>query len=190
LYLPYAQNPTVVVTLMARTAGMRPESIAPAIRDAVRAADPGAPVSYEKSFEGVIEETFARPREMAWLVGAFAAFALLLSAIGVYGVMAHVTTARTREIGIRMALGARPLDIVSLIVGHALTLTAVGVAAGVVLAPMALRLLGGVLFGVGPFDPATLVIVSALLGTISIAAAAIPALRATRAAWKEFTCAA
>ena len=186
LYLPYAQNPTIVVTLMARTSGRPAESAAPAIRDAVRAADPQAPVSYEKSFDAVIQETFARPREMAWLVGAFAAIALILSAVGVYGVMAYLTTARTREIGIRIALGATPADIVSLIVSHAMTLTAIGIATGVVLAPMALRLTSGLLFGVGPFNPATLLAVSVLLAGVSMAASTIPALRAARLASVSF----
>jgi predicted permease len=186
LYLPYAQHPTIVVTLMARTTGRPAETAASAIRDAVRAADPQAAVSYEKSFDAIIGETFARPREMAWLVGTFAALALILSAVGVYGVMAYLATARTREIGIRMALGATSADIVWLIVGHAMTLTAIGVAIGVVLAPMALRLTSGLLFGVGPFDPATLVTVVALLTVVSIAASTIPAVRAARLASVSF----
>jgi predicted permease len=186
LYLPYAQNPTIVVTLLARTSGRPPESAASAIRDAVRAADPQAAVSYEKSFDAVVEETFARPREMAWLVGAFAGLALILSAVGVYGVMAYLTAVRTREIGIRIALGATALDIVTLIVGHAMMLTAAGAAIGVVLAPMALRLMGGLLFGVGPLNPATLLAVVALLTAVSIGASTIPAFRATRSASASF----
>ncbi len=186
LYLPYAQNPTLVITLMARTSGRPAESAVSAIHEAVRAADPQAPVSYEKSLDAVIEETFARPREMAWLVGSFAAIALVLSAVGVYGVMAFLTAARTREIGIRIALGATPADIVSLVVGHAMTLTVIGIAVGAVLAPMALRLASGLLFGVGPFNPATLLAVSALLAGVSIAASAIPAVRAARLASVSF----
>jgi putative ABC transport system permease protein len=171
---------------MARTTGRPAETAASAIRDAVRAADPQAAVSYEKSFDAIIEETFARPREMAWLVGTFAALALILSTVGVYGVMAYLATARTREIGIRMALGASSADIVWLIVGHAMTLPAIGGAIGVVLAPMALRLTSGLLFGVGPFDPATLVTVVALLTVVSIAASTIPAVRASRLASVSF----
>jgi ABC-type antimicrobial peptide transport system permease subunit len=117
---------------------------------------------------------------LAWLVGAFVAIALILSAVGVYGVMAYLTTARTREIGIRIALGATPLDVVLLIVSHAMTLTAIGIAIGVILAPMALRLTSGLLFGVGPFNPATLLTVSVLLAGVSIAASVIPAVRAAR----------
>jgi putative ABC transport system permease protein len=134
----------------------------------------------------LIQETFARPRELAWLVGAFAVLALVLSAVGVYGVIAYLTAARTREIGIRIALGATAFDIVSLIVHHAMALTAVGVAIGVVLAPMALRLTSGLLFGVGPFDPVTLLTVAALLAGVSIAASTIPAVRAARLASVSF----
>ena len=180
LYLPYAQNPTTTVTLMARTSGQPPETVAPAIREAVRAVDAQSPVSYEQSFEEVIQETFARPREVAWLVAAFAVLALVLSALGVYGVMAHLTAVRTREIDIRLALGATSGDIVGLIVGQGAVLTAVGVGIGIVLAPMVLRVISGLLFGVGPYSPTTLLAVSALLAGVSIAASAIPALRAAR----------
>ena len=186
LYLPYAQNPTSTVTLMARVSGRPAERATRAIRDAVRAADPQLALSYEQTFDDVIQETFARPRELTWLVGAFAVLALVLSAVGVYGVMAYLTTARTREIGIRIALGATPFDIVSLIVGRAITLTAVGVAIGIVLASMALRLTSGLLFGVGPFDPVTLLTVAVILAGVSIVASTIPAFRAARLASASF----
>ena len=179
LYLPYAQNPTVVVTMLARTSGGTAETAAPAIRDAVRAVDPRLPVSYEMTFDDVVRETFARPREVAWLVGVFAALAFALSAVGVYGVMAYSTTARAREIGIRIALGASRSDIVVLIVGQALVLTAIGVLVGVAATPLSLRLARGLLFGVGPFDPWTLAAVAAALALVSASAAAIPAYRAS-----------
>ncbi len=182
VYLPYAQNPTTVLTLLARTTSRPPEALAPALREAVRAADPEAPVSQERSFEAVVGETFARPREMAWVVGAFAALALVLSAVGVYGVMAFATHVRAQEISIRSALGATPADVVSLVLGQASRLTAAGVALGVVLAPLALRLAGGLLFGVSPSSPGTLVSVAGLLAGVSLAASMIPALRAARRA--------
>ena len=180
LYLPYAQNPTVVVTIVARTKGAPPEAILPAIRAAVRAADPQLPVSGERSFESMIGETFAAPRTMAWLIGAFAAVALVLSAAGVYGVMAYVTAARTREIGIRVALGATRAGIASLIVGHAMKMTAAGLAIGIVITPIALRLLQGLLFGVGPFDVTTVLAVVCLLTGVSLAASLVPVARALR----------
>src|SRR6266853_1443252 len=180
LYLPYSQNPTVVVTIVARTGGAPPESIAPNIRDAVRAADPQLPVSGEQSFDAMVGETFAAPRTMAWLIGAFAVLALVLSAAGVYGVMAYVTAARTREIGIRVALGATRTDIASLIVGQAMRMTTVGLAIGIGLAPIALRLLQGLLFGVGPFDVTTLLTVAGLLTVVALTASLVPVARALR----------
>jgi len=180
LYLPYAQNPTVVLTVVARTKGAPPESIRASIRRAVRDVDPQLPVSGERSVESMIGETFAAPRTMAWLIGAFAALALVLSAAGVYGVMAYVTAARTREIGIRVALGATRADIASLIAGHAMRMTAAGLAVGSLLAPLALRLLQGLLFGVRPFDPTTLVAVAGLLAAVSLAASLVPVARAMR----------
>ncbi|HEV3141595.1 MAG TPA: ADOP family duplicated permease [Vicinamibacterales bacterium] len=180
LYLPYAQNPTVVVTLIARAASGRAENAASAIRNAVAAVDPQLPVSYEMSFDDVVRETFARPREAAWLIGAFALLAFALAAIGVYGVMAYSTTARAKEIAIRIALGATRRDIVRLIVGQAMALTAIGVAIGIAATPLSLRLASGLLFGVRAFDPSTLAAVAAALAVVSGCAAAIPAYRAAR----------
>ena len=182
LYLPYAQNPTVVVTLMARARGPAAEMAAPGMREAVRSADPQLPLSYEMTFDDVVRETFARPREAAWLIAAFAALAFALSAIGVYGVVAYSTTARAKEIAIRMALGASRSDIVALIVRQSMVLTAVGVVVGVAATPLSLRLVRGLLFGVEPFDPWTLGAVAAALAVVSACAAAIPAWRAARSA--------
>ena len=105
---------------------------------------------------------------------------LVLSAVGVYGVMAHLAAARTQEIGIRIALGARHGDVVWLIVGQAVRLALVGAAIGAVCTPLALRLAGGLLFGVGRFDPVTLAAVAIVLTLVAALAAAIPAHRAAR----------
>jgi putative ABC transport system permease protein len=181
LYLPYAQAPTPVLTVVAKTSGAPAEAAASAIRNAVRAVDPRLPVSYEMTFDEVVRDTFARPREMAWIIGTFAGLALLLSAIGVYGVMAYVTTARTREIGIRIALGASRADIIRLVVGHALKLTAAGAVIGVAVTPLALQVVRSLLFGVSPFDPWTLGAVALGLAIVSSIASVIPAIRAARA---------
>jgi hypothetical protein len=179
VYLPYAQNPTRILTLVARTSDAR--AAATAIRDAVRTADPDQPSFDERTLDDVRRETFARPRELAWLVGAFAALALVLSAIGVYGVMAYLTGARSREIGIRVALGATTPDILTLVVGDAMKLTAVGVAAGVAASPVALRLASASVFGLSAWNPLALAGVAVLLTAVCAAAAAIPAYRAARA---------
>ena len=180
IYLPYAQAPTPVLTLVAKTTGAPAETAAPVLREAVRAIDPRLPVSYEMTYDAMVRDTFSRPREMAWILGAFAVLALLLSSIGVYGVMAYSTAARAREIGIRIALGASRGDILRLVLGRTLALTAAGVAVGLAATPLALRLASGLLFGVRPFDPATLAGVAAALTLVSGSAAAVPAWRAAR----------
>ena len=180
LYLPYAQNPTVVATVVARAARGPAQTAAAAIREAVRAVDPDLPVSYEMTFDDVVRETFARPRELAWLIGSFAALALALAAGGVYGVMAYLTTARAREISIRMALGATRGDVVRLVVRDAMKLAAAGVAIGLVATPLAFRFLSATVYGVSPFSPAVLTSVAAALALVCGAAAAIPAVRAAR----------
>ncbi len=180
MYLPYAQAPTPVLTLIAKTTGAPAATAAAAIRAAVRAVDPRLPVSYEMSYDDIVRDTFARPREMAWIIGTFAALALLLSALGVYGVMSYLTAARAREIGIRVALGASRSNIVRLVVGHALKPTLAGMAIGSVATPVALRSARSLLFGVSAFDPWTLGTVALGLGAVAVVASAIPAWRALR----------
>jgi putative ABC transport system permease protein len=180
IYLPYAQNPTVVSTIVARAAHGPANTAAAAIRQAVHDVDPELPLSYEMTFDDVLRETFARPRELAWLIGSFAALALLLAAIGVYGVMAFMTTARAREIAIRMALGAGERDVVRLIVGDAMRLAAVGIAIGVTAVPLAFRLLNATVYGVARWNPVVLTVVAATLAVICAVASAVPAWRAAR----------
>jgi predicted permease len=182
LYVAYAQHPTVVATLVARAARGPAQSAAAAMRVAVRAVDPDLPLSYEMTFDDVLRETFARPRELAWLIGSFAALALVLSAIGVYGVMAFLTTARAREIAIRMALGATRAGVVGLVVRDAMKLAVVGVAAGVIATPLAFRLIAAIVYGVGPWNPAILTSVACALALICAGASALPAWRAARGA--------
>jgi putative ABC transport system permease protein len=180
LYLPYAQNPTAVVTIMTRTRGAT--ATASPIREAVRSVDPQLPVSYEHSFDELLRETFARPRELAWLIGSFAGLALLLAAVGVYGVVAFLTTTRAREIAIRMALGATRVGIVKLILRGAMTLAAVGVAVGLVATPLAFRLLRAAVYGVEPWSPSLLASVAVLIAVVCAIASAVPAWRAARTA--------
>jgi putative ABC transport system permease protein len=188
LYLPYAQNPTVVATVMARSRGPVTAAAA-AIRDAVRAVDPELPVSYEMTFDDILRETFARPRELAWLIGSFAGLALLLSAIGVYGVMAFLTTARSKEIAIRVALGATRMNVVGLVARDAMKLAAAGVAAGLIATPLTFKVLSAAAYGVDAWNPALLAVVAVALSVVCAGGAAIPAWRAARDASASFRCA-
>jgi putative ABC transport system permease protein len=186
LYLPYAQNPTVVTTIVARARGPQTAAAAATIREAVRAVDPELPVSYEMSFDEVLRETFARPRELAWLIGSFAALALILSAIGVYGLMAFLTTARAREIAIRVALGATRANIVGLVARDAVILAAAGGVVSVIATPLAFKILNAAVYGVGSWNPGVLAAVGAALAALCAGAAAIPAWRAARDASANF----
>ena len=132
------------------------------------------------TFDDVVRETFARPRELAWLIGSFAALALVLAAIGVYGVMAFLTTAREREIGIWLALGATRGDVVALVVRDAMKLAAAGAAIGVAATPIAFRLLSASVYGVAPANAAMLAAVAAGLAALCAGASALPAWRAAR----------
>jgi ABC-type antimicrobial peptide transport system permease subunit len=184
-YVAYAQSPSVVATLVARAARGPAESAAAAMREAVRAIDPDQPLSYEMSFDDVVRETFARPRELAWLIGSFAALALLLSAIGVYGVMAFLTTARAREIAIRMAIGATRSDVVVLVVADAMRLGAIGAAIGIAATPLAFKYLSASVYGAAAWNPLILGSVAAMLEVVCCAASAIPAWRAAQAGIRE-----
>jgi predicted permease len=185
IYLPYGQAPTRILTVVVRTRAA-PQTTASIIRDAVRAADPDQPTFDERTLDEVRRDTFTRPRELAWLVGSFAALALLLAGIGVYGVMAHLTTARAKEIGIRVALGAAQRDVVRMVVGDALKLAGWGVAIGLGAVPAALTLARAFLFGVEATEVLPLIGVAAIVTVVAVAAAAIPAHRAARTASATF----
>jgi putative ABC transport system permease protein len=123
--------------------------------------------------------TVAQPRFRAWLIGIFAALALVLAAVGVYGVMSYTVTQRTTEIGVRVTMGAQPQDVFRIIVGEGLRLSLIGVAVGLVAALALTRLLHSFLFGISAYDPVTFLGVSFLLTTVAVAASFFPARRAT-----------
>jgi putative ABC transport system permease protein len=124
--------------------------------------------------------TVAQPRFRAWLIGIFAILALVLSGVGVYGVMSYTVTQRTSEIGVRVTMGAQPGDVFRIIVGEAFRLALVGVGIGLVAALALTRLLRSFLFGISAYDPLTFIGVSVLLTTVAIAASYFPARRATQ----------
>jgi putative ABC transport system permease protein len=147
----------------------------------VHSMEPEAPVSIQ-TLESVVGDTIARPRAMSVLVGVFALVALALAAVGVYGVMAYSVRERTQEIGIRMALGATATSVLRLVLGQALRLALIGVAAGVVAAGALTRLLGRLLFEVQPLDPWTFAVTALVLLVVATVASYVPARRGMRMA--------
>ena len=132
------------------------------------------------TLEDRLRDSLAEPRLYALLLAAFAVSALIVAGVGLFAVLSYSVTQRAREIGVRSAIGARPIDIVRLVLSQALGMAAVGVALGLLLATAAVRVLSSFLYGIGPYDPVTLVFAVALLLTVALAAAVIPARRAAR----------
>jgi putative ABC transport system permease protein len=164
---------------MARASG-DPASLAAAIRNQVLAIDKDQPVTSIRTINEVIASTTAPRRFNTLLLAIFAAVAMALAATGIYSVISYSVTQRTQEVGVRMALGARPGDVVRLILKQGLTLTLIGVAAGVLGALAAARVMSGLLYGVTATDPATFVAISLLLVIVATLACYLPARRAAR----------
>jgi predicted permease len=182
IYVNAAFNPYRLgnMTFVVSTLG-KPELITGAVREAVRAVSPGQPIFAIRSMEQVIGDSL-RSRELTLvLLAALAALAVGLAAAGIYGVMAYTVTQRTRELGIRMALGASGRDVTMMVLGDAATLAGIGVGIGLVAAVGLSSLMTKLLFGVGARDPATLLVACLVLPTIAIGASFVPAMRAARA---------
>ena len=179
-YLPLAQNYESGVTLHVRAAHGDPLALLPFVRAAVRHVDPAIAIARPQRLRSLFEQSIASQRMMATLVGLFGGIALVLASVGLYGVMAHLAGQRRTEIGIRLALGARPTTILSLILGEGLRLVAIGAVIGLAAALVASRLLESQLYGVGPTDPLTFAAVCLLLAVVAIFACLIPARRAMR----------
>jgi putative ABC transport system permease protein len=137
-------------------------------------------VSAVRPLDAVFAESIARPRLTAVAMSVFAAAALLLAALGVYGIVAYSVSQRSREFGIRVALGARPGQIVRMVVGQNLRVVGLGLVAGLLVAIPATRLLRGLLYQVGPNDPTTFIAIGAMLAAVAIVASYLPARRGTR----------
>jgi predicted permease len=163
--------------VVARTKG-DPSALAGAARAAVREMDPLLAITGIRPMTEMIDLSVARPRFTMLLLGIFGIVALVLAAVGIYGIMSHAVKRRTREIGIRMALGARPADVLRLVVGQGMALAGAGLAIGVVAALAATRAMAGLLYGVSATDPLTFVSIVALLGLVALVASWIPARRA------------
>jgi putative ABC transport system permease protein len=178
-YLSYLGEPRRHGYLMARASG-DPASLAAAIRGQISAIDKDQPVLAIKTLNEVIASTTAPRRFNTLLLAIFAAVALALAAVGIYSVISYSVTQRTQEVGIRMALGAQPGDVVRLILKQGLTLTLIGVAAGVLGAIAAARVMSGLLYGVTATDPATFAAIALLLAIVAALACYLPARRAAR----------
>ena len=179
IYLPYAQWPVQGMAVVLRTA-IPAGSIGDAVRREVYAVDPALPVANVRTLDQIVARSISQPRFYTTLLAIFAGVALALAAIGIFGVLSYAVAQRTREIGIRMALGAQESTVLRLVVREALALAALGVAIGAVAAYYLSTMLGTMLFGIPPGDPATLAAVSALLLLVALAASYVPARRATR----------
>src|SRR6185436_12594201 len=155
------------------------EAVVPSLRSAVAAVDSAVPIFDVMTLDERIGRALARPRFNATIVAAFAAAALLLAAIGVYGVLSYSVSSRMREIGVRLALGADARRVLSLVLGEGLRLTATGGGAGLVAALAAARSLQGLVVGVSAFDPRLLATVVAVMLAVACAAAWLPARRAS-----------
>jgi putative ABC transport system permease protein len=179
LFAPVAQYPTRAMTLVLEPARGLP-ALASAYARALHEVDPLVPASAVQPIERFVGDAVALPRLYAILVGLFASAALLLAALGVYGVMAYAVTQRRREIGVRVALGADPAGIRRLVLASGARLAVVGLAIGLAAALALVRVIRSLLFGVTPFDAATLVAVPVVLGAVALVASWVPARRAMR----------
>lgn len=179
MYAPFSQTPWWFLNLVIRTAS-DPASLSAAVRNEVLSLDKDLPVYNIKPMGQLLAASAAEARFNMLLLALFATVALILSAVGIYGVMSYSVTQRTKEIGIRMALGARPLDVLKLVVGQGMALAAVGVIVGLAAAFALTRFMSSLLFGVTATDPVTFAAISVLLGVIALLACYLPARKAAR----------
>jgi predicted permease len=180
LYTPYSQHDDVSdLTFFVRTAGP-PDALADVVRRAMRQRDPNLPVFGLKTMRAQVDDSLVRERMMAVFSAAFGALAALLAALGLYGVMAYTIARRTREIGVRMVLGADARMVMAMVLRDVAVLVAAGVAIGLPIALVATRVLRSQMFGLSPRDPATLAAAVAILAAAALVAGCAPARRAGR----------
>ena len=157
-----------------------PGSLVGAIRREVQAIDPAVPVAHVRTMEDVLSSAQSRPRFLTLLLTFFSGVALIIATVGIYGVISYSVTRRSKEFGLRMALGAQRKDVLGLVMKQGVLLTLIGVFAGIAAALGLTRMMASLLFGVRPTDAVTFVSVSAVLGIIALFATYIPARRATQ----------
>jgi predicted permease len=179
MYLPAAQEPAAAICLAVRTTG-DPRGLAAAVRREIRAVDKSVPILEVRTMEDVLDREVFQRRVQMVLLQIFAGVALLLASLGIYGVLACLVAQRTREIGIRMALGASPASVLWTVAGQGMGLSVAGIAAGAAAAMAVTRVLSKLLFGIAATDPATFAAVGALLVAVASVASYVPARRAMR----------
>jgi putative ABC transport system permease protein len=178
-YTPHDQDPRIFACVLARTTG-DPMAMAAPIRQAIWSVDAQQPVWRVRSMESLLAAARGPARAISILIAIFAGVALLLAAVGIYGVMAYLVAQRTREIGIRMALGASAQTVMRMVVGRGLALTLAATLIGIAGAAALSRTLATLLFGVAPLDPVTFVAAATVLGGVALLASYLPARRAAR----------
>jgi putative ABC transport system permease protein len=178
-YLPLMQNYSPLATVAVRTSG-RPEAVISAVRSQVQSLDTNLALTQIQTIEEVIGQGLWAPRMGAALLAVFGGLALVLAIIGVYGVLSYSVNQQTREIGIRMAMGAQSGRVLRLVVGQGMRLAGAGLVLGLLVAFAAMRVLGSLLFGVSAHDPLTFGAVSLVLAIAAVLACYIPARRATK----------
>ncbi len=178
-YFAQAQMPVTSLTLVVRTAG-DPYALVTPVRKEAQAMDPNAPVFGVRTVEEYLSRSVASTRFNMTLLVAFAAVALVMTAVGLYGVISFSVSQSTREIGIRVALGAQGRDALRLVMGQGMVLTLTGIVVGLAVAYGVTRVMASLLFGVGATDPATFAGVALLLGGVAALACYVPARRATK----------
>jgi predicted permease len=179
LYFPLEQVYGAQVTIQVRTTG-EPDALLPTIRRELQQVEPGMPLLNVNTYETVLHQSLWAPRMGAWLLGIFAALALLLASIGLYGVMTYAVNQRRRELGIRLALGARQEDVRNMVVRQGLVIALVGVTVGLAVAFALARLIANLLFGVPATDPLTFAVIPIVLLSVALLATFFPAWRASR----------
>jgi len=175
----YTRAPSGRVTFVVRTS-VPPATLAQPAVAAIRAIDPEQPVGDIRTMVEVLDERLASQRLSALLLGGFAGVALLLAAVGIYTVLSYIVRGRSREIGIRTALGARTSDVLRLVIVEGMSPVVVGIAAGTVAALASAKVLNTLVFGVSASDPLTLAVVGATLALVALMASVVPAYRAVR----------
>jgi putative ABC transport system permease protein len=179
VYEPFARKPGPTIHVMLRAPDNRLR-FAETVRHEVRAIDNAQPISEARRLEEIVARSLTRDRFSVFVLGAFACLALILAAVGLYGVVAYVVTQRTNEIGVRIALGAEPRSIQRLVVVQSLRMVLIGLGLGLAGATVMTRILRNLLYAVQPTDPVTFAVVTLLLVVVALAAAFIPARRAAR----------